>query len=140
MDLIRRRLLQSSLATGAVLSLNALLPTWARSAAVTGSNAQRSNTPLNFDLAIRKQAFDIAGGTGNAITINDTVPGPLLEWYEGQDVILNVTNHLREATSIHWHGILLPFDMDGVPGVSFRGIAAGDPEVDPIGWTESRLS
>ncbi len=126
MDQRRRRLLQSSLVTGAALSLNALLPAWARTAAVIGSNERRSSTPLIFNLAIRNQAFNIAGRTGNAITINDTVPGPLLEWYEGQDVILNVTNYLREATSIHWHGILLPFEMDGVPGVSFRGIAPGD--------------
>ncbi len=126
MDFRRRRLLQSSLATGAVLSLNALLPVWARSAAVTGSNTRRSNTALYFDLAIRKHAFEIAGSTGNAITINDSVPGPLLEWYEGQDVVLNVTNYLREPTSIHWHGILLPFEMDGVPGVAFRGIGPGD--------------
>ena len=59
------------------------------------------------------------------MTINDSVPGPLLEWYEGRDVVLNVTNHMRHSTSIHWHGILLPFEMDGVPGVTFRGIEPG---------------
>lgn len=59
------------------------------------------------------------------MTINDSVPGPLLEWYEGRDVVLNVTNHMRHSTSIHWHGILLPFEMDGVPGVTFRGIDPG---------------
>ncbi|MDZ7768153.1 MAG: multicopper oxidase domain-containing protein [Woeseiaceae bacterium] len=78
-----------------------------------------------FDLGIREQAFDIAGGRGNAMTINDSVPGPLLEWYEGRDVVLNVTNHMHESTSIHWHGILLPFEMDGVQGVAFRGIEPG---------------
>jgi len=92
---------------------------------VTPTRSSDPNAPLVFDLAIREQVFDIASGSGNAMTINDSVPGPLLEWYEGRDVVLNVTNHMRHSTSIHWHGILLPFEMDGVPGVAFRGIEPG---------------
>ena len=60
-----------------------------------------------------------------ATTINGSVPGPLIRLQEGQNITLKVTNHLKEASSIHWHGILLPPDMDGVPGVSFAGIDPG---------------
>lgn len=58
-------------------------------------------------------------------TINGSVPGPVLRWREGEDVTIRVTNRLDEPTSIHWHGIILPANMDGVPGISFGGIAPG---------------
>jgi FtsP/CotA-like multicopper oxidase with cupredoxin domain len=54
--------------------------------------------------------------------VNGTLPAPLIRLREGQDLTIHVTNHLDEDTSIHWHGLLLPFEMDGVPGVSFPGI------------------
>lgn len=79
-----------------------------------------------MDLEIRAERLAIAGGTGNGMTINGTIPGPLIELYEGHEALLRVTNHLPEDSSIHWHGILLPFQVDGVPGVSFPGIAPGD--------------
>jgi len=60
-----------------------------------------------------------------ATAINGSIPAPTLRWREGDIVTIRVTNRLREATSIHWHGILLPFQMDGVPGISFAGIAPG---------------
>jgi len=121
----RRQFLRSAGAVSTLLAFDAWIPAWARNAAVTRFEPVDAQSALVFDLSIREQAFDIAGGQGNAITINDSVPGPLLEWYEGRDVVLNVTNHMRHATSIHWHGILLPFEMDGVPGVTFRGIDPG---------------
>jgi CopA family copper-resistance protein len=61
-----------------------------------------------------------------ATTINGSIPAPVLRWREGDTVTLRVTNRMRESTSVHWHGILLPFEMDGVPGISFRGIAPGE--------------
>lgn len=122
----RRRFLRSATTVSAVLAMEALMPSWARSAQIAQKNRAPSGSPQVYDLAIREQAFHIAGGVGNAMTINGSIPGPLLEWREGHDVVLNVTNYLREDTSIHWHGILLPFEMDGVPGVSFRGIAPGE--------------
>ena len=61
-----------------------------------------------------------------ATTVNGQLPGPILRWKEGSTVTLRVTNRLRVPTSIHWHGILLPFQMDGVPGISFPGIAPGE--------------
>ena len=65
------------------------------------------------------------GPIGSAIAVNGSVPGPVLHLREGEDAIIRVTNHLREATSIHWHGLLVPPEMDGVPGVSFAGIQPG---------------
>jgi len=61
-----------------------------------------------------------------ATTINGMLPGPTLRWREGDTVTVRVTNRLREHTSIHWHGIILPFQMDGVPGISFNGIPPGE--------------
>jgi FtsP/CotA-like multicopper oxidase with cupredoxin domain len=61
-----------------------------------------------------------------AIGVNGMVPAPILRWREGDTVTLAVTNRLREPTSIHWHGIRTPSPMDGVPGLSFPGIAPGE--------------
>jgi CopA family copper-resistance protein len=79
-----------------------------------------------MELAIRGERLEIAGGVGSGITINDTIPGPLIELHEGHEALLRVTNHLPEDSSIHWHGILLPCHVDGVPGVTFPGIKPGD--------------
>jgi CopA family copper-resistance protein len=79
-----------------------------------------------IDLLIREETLQFGERRGTAITINGTVPGPLVRLREGSDAILRVTNGLEEDTSIHWHGLLLPPGMDGVPGVSFAGIKAGD--------------
>ncbi|MCL5885342.1 MAG: copper resistance system multicopper oxidase [Deltaproteobacteria bacterium] len=75
---------------------------------------------------IRKRTIDIAGKDATATTINGSVPGPLVRLREGQTAVIRVTNRLEEDTSIHWHGIILPADMDGVPGVSFPGIKPGE--------------
>lgn len=78
-----------------------------------------------MDLLIREQQFQFGKRQGTVITINGSVPGPLIRLQEGRDAILRVTNGLQEDTSIHWHGLLLPPGMDGVPGVSFGGIKPG---------------
>lgn len=93
---------------------------------VTSVGAQSSTLSGELiELVIGERSFVLNGKTGNAMTINGTVPGPLLRLREGQEVTLRVTNRLPEITSIHWHGILLPPHMDGVPGVSFGGIEPG---------------
>ena len=66
--------------------------------------------------------MNFTGSTKMAQTINGSIPGPLLRWREGDTVTLRVANQLDEDTSIHWHGIVLPANMDGVPGLSFHGI------------------
>ena len=78
-----------------------------------------------FDLTISPLACTIAGKTQTIPAMNGSMPGPTLRWREGDAVTLNVHNHLAEDTSIHWHGIRCPADMDGVPGLSFGGIAPG---------------
>jgi len=76
-----------------------------------------------FDLSIDELAVNFTGRARTAIAVNGSLPAPLLRWREGDTVTLRVHNRLKEDTSIHWHGILLPANMDGVPGFSFAGIA-----------------
>src|SRR5699024_9908189 len=78
-----------------------------------------------IDLTIGAITKDIDGEADQAIGINGSVPGPLIRMKEGQEVLIRIKNELSESTSIHWHGILPPFQMDGVPGVSFDGIDPG---------------
>ena len=78
-----------------------------------------------FDLRIGQTRVNVTGRERIALTINGSLPGPLLRWREGDTVTLRVSNTLDDDTSIHWHGILLPANMDGVPGLSFDGIRPG---------------
>ena len=74
---------------------------------------------------IGQTAVNITGTPRTALTINNSLPGPVLRWREGDTVTLRVRNRLEESTSLHWHGIILPANMDGVPGLSFAGIEPG---------------
>lgn len=125
-DLISRRLLLKRVgALGLLAAVEHLLPAWALAGPTASAGSQ---TPLSgdvIDLTISEQLFGVDGRTGTAVTINGTIPGPVIRLKEGQHVTLRVTNRLTDSTSIHWHGILLPPDMDGVPGVSFPGIEPG---------------
>lgn len=82
-------------------------------------------TGSEFDLFIDQTPVNLSGQQRTALTINGSLPGPLLRWREGDTVTLRVKNRLNVPTSIHWHGILLPSTMDGVPGLSFEGIEPG---------------
>jgi len=116
---------------GAALSWAALgtatRPQWARSARHPHSpSGPPELTGTEFDLTVDHARAVIDGRPGHAIAVNGQVPAPLLRWREGDEVTLRVTNRLRDHdTSIHWHGILLPPEMDGVPGLSFPGIPPG---------------
>ncbi|MEK6659984.1 MAG: copper resistance system multicopper oxidase [Campylobacterota bacterium] len=79
-----------------------------------------------FNLSIENTYVNITGNPSIATTINGMLSGPILRWKEGDTVTINVTNNLNEDTSIHWHGIILPAAMDGVPGISFSGIKPGE--------------
>jgi CopA family copper-resistance protein len=79
-----------------------------------------------FDLNIGYQPVNYTGRQRIATAINGSIPGPVLRWREGDRVTLRVTNHLAHDSSIHWHGIILPTGMDGVPGLSFDGIKPGE--------------
>lgn len=121
----RRRFLQSALGTGAAVGVSGMVPAWARPASA-GNFGIPSLTGNKFDLSIDKFPIRIDGKITQAIGVNRSVPSPLLRWREGEEVILNVANRLKKDTSIHWHGLLVPFHMDGVPGVSFPGIKPGE--------------
>ncbi len=82
-------------------------------------------TGPEFDLTIDEKRVNFTGAPRRAIVVNDQLPAPLLRMRQGDTATIRVTNKLRESTSIHWHGIILPADMDGVPGLSFEGIAPG---------------
>ncbi|HVS17955.1 MAG TPA: copper resistance system multicopper oxidase, partial [Planctomycetota bacterium] len=81
--------------------------------------------PEGIDLYLERKTLLVDGRPGGAIAINGSIPGPVIRMREGGEALIRVHNRLNESTSIHWHGILLPFDMDGVPGISFPGIPAG---------------
>jgi len=123
----RRRFVQGLAAGGAVAGLG-LWPPPGRAA--TGYPNVLSGT--EFDLVIGETPMDFTGRVRPAVTVNGSLPAPLLRWREGTTVNLRVTNALPPGsihgheTSIHWHGILLPANMDGVPGLSFAGIHPGE--------------
>ena len=117
----RRLFLQGAALTG----LSSLLPAWARSAS-DGNTGLSPGTATEFNLSIGRFPVRIDGRAGEALGVNGTLPAPLIRFREGDEVTLNVTNTLDEDTSIHWHGLLVPFQMDGVPGVTFPGIRPGE--------------
>ncbi|WP_186166254.1 copper resistance system multicopper oxidase [Burkholderia gladioli] len=93
--------------------------------ALEGGDRPRVLAGSEFDLAIARSSVEIGGRSRRATTVNGTLPGPILRWREGDTVTLRVANRMDQASSIHWHGIVLPSNMDGVPGLSFDGIAPG---------------
>ena len=126
----RRRFVQG-LAAGGTLAGLGLVPrsAWA---AVAGPGQAGVLTGTQFDLTIGETPANFTGRTRPAITVNGSIPAPILRWREGTTVNLRVANALPAGsihghmTSIHWHGILLPANMDGVPGLSFDGIHRGE--------------
>ncbi len=121
----RRRFVQGLAAGGVLLGLSPFV----RAAGVrsdgtrTGSAAVLSGT--EFNLEIGESIVNFTGNPRIATTVNGSLPAPTLRWREGDTVTIRVRNRLRETTSIHWHGIILPYQMDGVPGISFAGIPPG---------------
>jgi CopA family copper-resistance protein len=122
----RRQLLRAVLLAGAGLSFPGLFPLWARSGTPGLLPDAQTLSGEDIALTVGNGRFTVGGRTGGAVTINGTVPAPLIRLKQGQDVRIAVTNTLAQDTSIHWHGVLLPFQMDGVPGVSFPGIRPGE--------------
>ncbi len=122
-NLSRRRFVTGLAGAGLVLSGAKISRSFASSAVV--ASQPRALAGNRFDLNIGYQAVNFTGAQSVATAINGGVPGPVLHWREGERVTLKVTNQLAEDTSIHWHGMILPADMDGVPGISFPGIKPG---------------
>ena len=123
----RRDLLRTGSVLGAAGLAHQLRPPWASGADTPAATGLTTISGTAFDLEVGHATVTIDGKAGQAIAINGHLPAPLLRWREGDEVTLRVTNHLHDHdTSIHWHGILLPYQMDGVPGLSFAGVRPGE--------------
>lgn len=114
----RRRFLQSAGAGLFVLGASRNL-----SSAQGSSQSVLSGT--EFDLEIGELPVNFTGKTRMGTVVNGQIPAPLLRWREGDTITLRVSNRLSVRSSIHWHGMIVPADMDGVPGLSFEGIPSG---------------
>ncbi|KHS49409.1 MAG: copper resistance system multicopper oxidase [Zymomonas sp.] len=122
MTLDRRSFIGVAAAGGVTAALAPWFPAWAQPVSPGITEPIPTVSGNDISLRIARQTMRVDGKVSRAIAINGTVPAPLIRLREGQNVRLSVTNDLDEDSSIHWHGLLLPFQMDGVPGVSFPGI------------------
>ena len=120
----RRQFVTGAAAGGALLGLG--IPGTPSFAATAPPAAVPTLGGRSFDLDIGYRKVNLTGKERTATVVNGSIPGPVLRWQEGDRVTLRVTNHLAHDTSIHWHGMILPAAMDGVPGISFEGIRPGD--------------
>ncbi len=123
LTLTRRRFVQGVAAVGIAALVEGKITL---ASAETSAHAPSVLTGNHFDLAIEAHHVNFTGRRVKALKINGTLPGPTLKWREGDTVTIAVTNHLPSETSIHWHGMRIPAEMDGVPGLSFAGIAPGN--------------
>ena len=125
-ELISRRLLLKRTAVlGLLAAVEEVVPAYAVTNTLVNPGSPVSLSGDVIDLTISEQLFRLDGRTAPALTFNGTIPGPVIRLKEGQLATLRVTNRLEERSSVHWHGLLLPPVMDGVPGVSFAGIEPG---------------
>jgi len=124
-SLSRRRFVQGLAAGGAMLGMG-LNPKLSHAEMMHARSGPKVLSGTHFDLTYSFQKVNFTGEERFATAINGSVPAPVLRWKEGDTVTLRVNNQLAEDTSIHWHGIILPPDQDGVPGISFDGIKPGE--------------
>ncbi len=120
---VSRRRFVLGLAGGAVLA-GGRSGGYARAAGAPSQDVTLSGT--HFHLEICERLVNVTGRPRPATLVNGRMPAPVLRWREGDAITLRVTNRLAVPSSIHWHGVLVPADMDGVPGLSFPGIAPGE--------------
>ncbi|MBX9810410.1 MAG: copper resistance system multicopper oxidase [Burkholderiales bacterium] len=122
----RRRFVQGLAAGGVLLGMS----TWPMPGRTQNSDGASGSVPVlrgtEFNLVVAESPVNFTGNPRMATSINGSIPAPTLRWREGDTITIRVTNKLRESTSIHWHGIILPYQMDGVPGISFAGIPPGE--------------
>ena len=120
----RRRFVQG-LAGGALAIVSARRFGWAAAPDARTDGDSGALSGAEFNLEIGALAVNFTGQPGMATVVNGRLPAPLLRWREGDVITLRVSNRLSAPSSIHWHGIIVPADMDGVPGLSFEGIGPG---------------
>ncbi|MGB7441538.1 MAG: copper resistance system multicopper oxidase [Coleofasciculaceae cyanobacterium] len=123
--LTRRNFLRFTAGMGMAVGFDSLVPAYARPLDDISQAGNGREYPDLINLGVHETKLAIAGRDATTLTVNGSIPGPLVRLREGQTATIQVTNHLKEDTSIHWHGILLPAEMDGVPGLSFAGIKPG---------------
>jgi len=122
MSTVSRRTFVKGLAAGGALA-GVSAWDWSAFAQTGGHRPPEVLRGTSFDLSIGEAPVNFTGSPRIGHTINGTIPGPVLRWREGDTVTMRVANRLADHdASIHWHGIILPSDMDGVPGLSFHGI------------------
>jgi CopA family copper-resistance protein len=121
-DMSRRQLMRGAALAGGGAALLAHFPAWAQPVSSGIAAPLPTVSGEHITLRIARQTMMIDGRPSRAIGVNGTVPAPLIRLREGQNVRLNVDNDLDEDSSIHWHGLLVPTQFDGVPGISFPGI------------------
>ncbi|ABR91421.1 copper resistance protein A [Janthinobacterium sp. Marseille] len=126
MSVSRRRFVKGLAAGGVLLGVSTPLRHVLAQDVIASGTAAPVLKGTQFDLVVAESPVNFTGKPAIATTINGTLPAPTLRWKEGETVTIRVTNRLAVSTSIHWHGIILPFQMDGVPGISFNGIAPGE--------------
>src|ERR1700674_1873997 len=124
----RRRFVQG-LAGGALAVVSARHFDWAAAAEPAAGDSGAILSGTEFNLEIGALAVNLTGQPGIATVVNGRPPAPLLRWREGDTITLRVSNRLSAPPPIHWHGMIVPADMDGVPGLSFNGIGPGETYV-----------
>ena len=121
----RRRFLQGTAGMAAMLAwplgANAVVKEPQLALPLSASRVDR-----DFKLTLARTQVNFTGTPASAVTLNGTIPGPLLRMHEGDEVTIALTNRLDETTAAHWHGLKVPNNMDSVPGVTFPGIRAGE--------------
>ncbi len=121
----RREFLKSNSLLGVGVLSHQLLPSYAFGTELASLGRGDEGAGIN-NLSIGYNQIDVGGRTVTTTSINGTIPGPVVRLREGEEAIIRVTNHLDEDSSIHWHGLILPYKMDGVPGLSYEGIRSGE--------------
>lgn len=121
----RRNFIRFTAGMSIALGIDSLIPAYAKQVSATDKSKRGKYSDL-IDLQIQKTKLSIAGKDASTLTVNGSIPGPLLRLKEGQTATIQVTNNLDEDTSLHWHGLIVPTEMDGVPGISYAGIKPGE--------------
>jgi len=134
--LTRRNFLRFTTGIGIAVGLDGLIPPYARGRSIKQSQT-KPNYPHVISLKIQETKLKIGQRDATALTVNGSIPAPLVRLREGQLATIEVTNQLKEDSSIHWHGIILPPNMDGVPGISFAGIKPGETFIYKFPVTQS---
>ena len=122
----RRNFIRFTAGMSIALGIDSLIPAYAKQVLAADKSENKGKYSDLIDLQIQKTKLPIAGKGASTLTVNGSIPGPLVRLKEGQTATIQVTNNLDEDTSLHWHGLIVPREMDGVPGISYAGIKPGE--------------